>query len=115
MSRVWEPSLKWPLTSRIWYAQQRENLSQEELFKLSVQNQANFVNFNKTDVVITTPAQFQLLNNYGRIKNLNPKYLVIDEADSLLDSNVNQAKAMAAFLSKVDFQQDLEAVGKKVS
>ena len=89
-------------------------MTAEELFQLSVQNQANYINFNKTDVVITTPTQLDLLDNYGRIKYMNPKYLVIDEADHLLDGNINHAKALAGFLAKVNFQRDLEKHGKKV-
>ena len=79
-----------------------------------MQNQANYANFQKTDVLITTPVQFELLNSYGRIRHLNPKYLVVDEADSLLDSNVNQMKALAAFLQSFDFQRGMAETGRKV-
>lgn len=81
---------------------------------MSIQNQSNYVNFHKTDVVITTPTQFELLNSYGRLKHLNPKYLVVDEADTLLDSNVNQMKAFAQFMSQFDFQRNLEKSGRRV-
>ena len=89
-------------------------MSTEELFKLSIQNQANYVNFHKTDIVITTPTQFNLLHNYGRIKNLNPKFLVIDEADNLFDQNVNHKKSLEDFLLQINFRKNLQENGKKV-
>lgn len=85
------------------------------MFKLSIQNQANYMNFEKTDVIITTPTQFDLLNNYGRIKNLNPKFLIIDEADNLLDSNVNHVKALNNFLALVNFQSKLKESERHVT
>ena len=81
---------------------------------MSVQNQANYVNFHKTDVVITTPVQFELLNSYGRLKYINPKYLVVDEVDCLLDANVNQMKALSQLLNQFDFQKGLDRTGRKV-
>jgi len=62
---------------------------------------ANYINFNQTDVVITTPSQFDLLNSHKRIKNLNPKYIVIDEADSMLEVSTNHGKALQMFFNDI--------------
>lgn len=54
-----------------------------------MENQANYLNFKNKDIVITTPSQLETLSDYNRIKNLNPAFIVIDEADYLLELNIN--------------------------
>ena len=89
-------------------------MSQKELFQLSIQNQANYINFNKTDIVITTPTQFDLLSKYNRIKYMNPKFLVIDEADNLLDLNANLSQCIYEFLRENNFSTKMEETQRKV-
>lgn len=54
---------------------------------LSMENVVNGVNWNKVDVLITTPGQMNIIYNYKDKRDpyeINPKYIVIDEADLLL-------------------------------
>ena len=69
-------------------------------------NVTNYLNFQKNDIVITTPTQFDMQDKHSRIKNLNPKFIIIDEADFLLDSNINFSKALASFLSNLNYRSD---------
>lgn len=66
----------------------------------------NYLNFQKVDVVITTPTQLDMLTQYKRVKHLNPKYIVIDEADYLLEGNVNHSKALGQFLINLDYKSE---------
>ena len=84
----------------------RNNTSEQDLFQQAVTNQANYINFTKTDIVITTPCQFEMLNQYGRIKHFNPRFIVIDEADCLLDSSANFARFMMPFLAERKLNQN---------
>ena len=73
-------------------------LSDEKDFNLSSKHLSNYVNFEKTDIVITTPQQFMTSFDFKMIKNFNPKYVVIDEADFLFK---NQKKSMQFLFQKI--------------
>ena len=77
-------------------------MPEEELYKMSILNQTNYLNFQKIDIVVTTPTQLDLLDRHARVKHFVPRFVVIDEADSLLEGNVNHSKALTAFLAKND-------------
>jgi hypothetical protein len=100
--------------SRTWFINQRENVSEEELFKLSTLNMTNYLNFSKVDIAITTPTQLDMLSKYSRIKNLNPKYIVIDEADYLLEGNINHSKALRTFLIQMNYKSQEFKTNRKV-
>lgn len=75
----------------------------------------NYLNFQKVDVVITTPTQLDMLTKYNRVKYLNPKYIIIDEADYLLEGNINHSKALGQFLFNLDYKSDKFRQERKVS
>ena len=84
------------------------------MFRMSMSSMANYINFNQTDVVITTPAQFDMLNSHRRIKNLNPKYVVVDEADSMLEVNTNHGKALQSFFNEIGVKPKAPQTARRV-
>lgn len=75
--------------------------NQEEISNRSL---ANYVDFDKMDVVISTPVQLERLLEAKRIKRLNPKFIVIDEADHLMTDfkNVRVLSKILDLLNVVD-------------
>jgi superfamily II DNA/RNA helicase len=71
---------------------------QEELSNSSI---ANYVDFKKMDVVISTPSQLETLIEAKRIRRLNPKYIIIDEAD-LLMTDLKNIKILSSILDKLN-------------
>lgn len=69
--------------------------------ELSNESLANYVDFKKMDVVISTPAQLLTLIEARRIQRLNPKYIVIDEADLLMTDQSN-IKLLSSILDKLN-------------
>lgn len=61
----------------------------------------SFIDFSQSDVIVSTPSQIDLLYNYERIKSDVLDYLVIDEADVLLDKNQNHKKAVNSILKNL--------------
>lgn len=61
----------------------KSQMSQEQVLELSNKNLQNFVNFQKVDVVISTPQQMEVVQEHKRVKNLKPRFVVVDEADEL--------------------------------
>ena len=73
-------------------------LSDERDFNESSNHLSNYINFKKTDILITTPSQFQTTDQFNMVKNFNPRVIVIDEADSLFK---NEKKSMKYLFSKI--------------
>ena len=61
----------------------KKKMSDEEIFDLTNMHLANYVNFEKIDILITTPQQFETIDEFRWIKNLKPKFVVVDEADEI--------------------------------
>jgi ATP-dependent RNA helicase DDX41 len=68
---------------------------------VAAENLSNYVNFDNMDIVISTPEQMDSLVKFDQIKQLNPKYLVIDEADHLLTESSKQ-QSLASLFSHMD-------------
>lgn len=73
--------------------------NEKNLCEDALNSSKNYVDFNKTDIVVSTPTQLDLLISYKRIKNMNPYFLVVDEADVLLDKDQNHKKAIRNILA----------------
>lgn len=66
----------------------------------NTKNFSNYVNFEHMDIVISTAHQIDTMIKSNRIKKLNPKYLVIDEADNLLTEK-NHFRSLSTLFSHI--------------
>lgn len=64
-------------------------------------NLSNYLDFRKTDIVIATPGQLSDLLSLRKVQRMNPKYLIIDEADQLLTDTSN-LRFVQSIMNKLD-------------
>ena len=98
VTRLGSLSMVTPLVGRYEEIKQKKvkgDLSEEAL--------ANYVDFKKMDMIITTPGQLETLIFAKRIKRLNLKFLIIDEADNLLTDYKN-FQMLTTVLDKLDIK-----------
>lgn len=70
-------------------------------YDVATENLSNYLNFDDMDIVISTPQQIDTLIRSNKIKSLNPKYVVIDEADNLMTESTN-LQQLASLFSHID-------------
>ena len=77
---------------------------------MSMANQTNYLNFNNFDLVVATPSQLEMLWNYNRVKNLRPKFIVVDESDVLLHFNPSLSKFLLGLISELNADASAKVV-----